>query len=284
MSQPPTLAGWWPSTGLPLGLALGANGSLYMPDEDFSVALRVLSRDGAPLDVFGFGAGFAGYGVALLSDQSVIVADYYGRRVQRSSSNGSLLSHWSTGGQRALFLAVDQSDNVYVTDDEGDAVRKFSSQGALLAQWTVMHPSGVAYVNGQVYVAEMFNGVVNIFTPSGVQQGSFGTGCTWAEQLFFDGAGRLYLADHGLPQLNCFGTDGTLLWTLGPSVAGYPHAVTDFFSVVVAQDGDLFAGDFANRNVLFFSPMSTYATDQSFGALKSRYRGARGAAQPPQDR
>lgn len=278
-SQAPVLVGYWPTVGIPLGLALDANGRLYMPDEDYNVALRVFTQAGSPLAIFGPGAGFEGYGVSVMSDQSILVADYYGRRVQRYSQGGSLLSEWPTGGQRALYIAVDQSENVYVTDDEGDAVRKFSNQGALLAQWTVTHPSGVAFVNGLVYVAEMWNGHVNIYTPDGTPQGSFATGCTWAEQLFYDGVGNFYLADHGLRQLRCFSTSGDLLWTMGPSVPGYPHPVTDFFSVVVAPDGTLLAGDYANRNVLVLRHPPTPTTRLSLGALKARLRVEREAGQ-----
>lgn len=284
-SQSPILVGYWPSTGVPLGLALDANGRLYMPDEhSANLALRVFSQTGTPFGVFDSGTGFEGYGVAVLSDQTILVADYYGRRVRRYAPDGSFLSEWPTGGGRALFLALDESDNVFVTDDEGDAVRKFSSQGTLLAQWTVTHPSGVAYVNGLVYVSEMFNGHVNIYATDGTLQGSFATGCTFAEQLFFDGLGNLYLADHGLHQLKCFSTSGDLLWTMGPSVSGYPYAITDFFSVLVAPDGTLFAGDYANRNVLVFSHPPTPTKSRSFGSLKSRYRGVRVAAQPVQER
>lgn len=277
--QPLAFIGSWPSVGLPLGLVLDAGGRLYMPNEHAAnLALRVFTQSGVPLGIIGSGAGFECYGAAVLSDQTLIVSDYYGRRALRYAQDGSLLSQWWTGGDRAGRLAVDASDNVYIVDDTGDVVRRFSSEGVLLAQWPMAHPGGVACVNGLVYVTETFNGKVNIYTPDGVQQGSFATGCTFASQLYFDAVGGLlYLTDHGLHQLKCFTTDGTLLWTMGPAVPGYPYATTDLFSIVVAPDGTVLVGDYANRNVLIFSQLPTPAAKPTFGALKSRYRGEREA-------
>lgn len=278
-SQEPVYLGSWPTEGLPLGLATSADGRVYVSDERLHVALLVFAQSGTPMTTFVAGAGFLGCGVAVLSDQAIAVSDYYGRRVQRFTHGGVLANEWPTGGQRAAFVAVDGSDNVYVTDDEGNAVRKFSTSGVLLAEWPVNHPSGVACAGGSVYVAEMFGGLVRVYTPDGEPQGSFATGCTWAEQLHYGGDGRLYLADHGLRQLKCFDLQGQLLWLIGPSLPGYGFGQVDYFSVAVAQDGTIFAGDFAHRRVLAFGPPTpTPAARHSFGALKARYRGDRGDA------
>jgi len=273
MCQPPTFIGSWPSGGLPLGLALDASGSLYVADEHNAVGLRVFSQGGVPMGTFNPGGFIESYGIGILSDQSIIFADYYGNRVLRYSAGGTFLSQFATGGTRSAWLAVDESDNVYVTDDQEDKVRKFTSSGALLTQWAVTHPSGVAYTNGQVFVTEMFNGQIKVFSPTGTPQGSFANGATFAQELTANGTGQLYLGDHGTHQLRCFSTDGTLLWTLGPNVPGYPFASVDLVSVVQAPDGTLFAGDFNNRNVLIFVPTPVATARNSFGALKARYRG-----------
>jgi sugar lactone lactonase YvrE len=272
LAQAPTFLGSWPTTGIPLGLCLDASGLLYIPDEYNDVTMRVFTQAGAPVATFP-GTAIESYGVVVRSDQTIMVSDYYGCRVLRYSASGTLLSQFSTGGQRAHELALDASENVFVTDDPGDAVRRFTPQGALLAQWTVTHPSGVAVVDGLVYVAEMFGGNMRIFTLNGTPQGSWPTGCTHAEQLSRDAAGHLYLADFGQHRLKCFATNGTLLWSMGPSVPGYPYPESYFFSVVVAPDGTLYAGDFQNRNVLMFSPLPVSTIRDTMGGLKSRYRG-----------
>lgn len=271
--QPLAFIGSWPSGGLPLGLALDGSGLLYVADEHNAVGLRVFSQGGVPLGMFNPGGLIESYGIGILSDQSIIFADYYGCRVLRYSAGGAFLSQFATGGTRAAFLAVDESDNVYVTDDQEDKVRKFTSSGALLTQWVVTHPSGVAYANGQVFVSEQFNGRISVFSPTGTPQGSFAHGATFPQQLTANGTGELYLGDHGTHQLRCFSTDGTLLWTLGPTVPGYPFASPDLFSVIQAPDGTLFVGDYNNLNVLIFAPTPVATVRNSFGALKARYRG-----------
>jgi DNA-binding beta-propeller fold protein YncE len=183
------------------------------------------------------------------------------------------INTWNLPGLLALYLAVDGQDNVYVTDGSGNTVRVFNgSAGVFVAQWTTPYPSGVACLNGLVYVAGMFNGVVSIFTPNGTPAGSFPTGCTWAEQLSVDPAGDLLLADHGLHQLKCFKPDGTLLWVLGPNVPGYAAGTCDFFSVVAGANGTILAGDYTNRRVLVLGEQATPASSASWGSVKARYR------------
>ena len=271
LSAPITFLGSWPTTGIPCGLALGGNGTLYVGDEYNNIGLRLFSPTGLPMGIFP-GDAVETYGIGILSDQSVVFTDYWGRRVLHYAPDGTFLSQFATGGQVSGWLTVDGSDNIYVVDDPGDRVRKFTSTGALVAGWYVNHPAGIAFTEGKVFVAETFAGNINIFSPDGVPQGSFPTGAGFAQQLRGNGTGQLYLGDHGNHQLRCFTTGGTPLWTLGPAVPGYPFPSADPTTAVQAPDGTLFVGDFLNRNVLIFSPMPTATTHDTFGALKARYR------------
>lgn len=276
-SQPFTFIGSFPADAIPCGLAVGPNGTLYMADEHNATGLRLFSQSGVPMGTFDPGGAIESYGIAFLSDQSIVFADYYGKRVLRYSPAGVFLSQFSTGGVVSSWLAVDGSDNIYVVDDNGNRVRKFTSTGALITDWYVNHPAGITFTEGKVFVTEMFAGHINIFLPDGTPQGSFSNGgATFAEQLNANGAGLLYLGDHGTDQLRCFNTAGALQWTLGPAVPGYPFASPELFSVAQAPDGTLFVGDFNNNNVLIFVPSPTATTRDSFGALKARYRGDSG--------
>jgi streptogramin lyase len=272
MAQPPTFLSAWQVPGLPLGLAVGADGRVFVVDETAAGgAARMYSPTGASLGILGPSNLGQGYGVALSNDNSILIANYSLCSVQRYSPTGTLLASWPVGGSGSLFIAVDDADNVYVTDDEGNAIRKFSKTGSPLAQWTVQHPSVVACFNGSVYVVGMFAGIVSVYSPTGTLQRTFPTGCTWAEQLASDGYGHLYLADHGKHELKCFQDTGELLWTLG-DVPGYAYVHPDFFSVAIGRDGTLYAGGFNDRHVLRFSPRFTGVTRTTFGALKALYR------------
>jgi DNA-binding beta-propeller fold protein YncE len=261
------------SVGIPLGLLLDGAGHLYATCESGGgAALRQFDLSGNLLSAFGAGNPYEGYGVERLSDGSIAVADYYGLQVQRFDESGALLSSWPTGGQRAVYLAVDGTDNVYVTDGEGDRVRKFSAQGNLVADWATPHPTGIAFHLGVVYIAGRNNGTVSKYDPSGSPLGSFPTGLVSAEQLSIDASGDVYVADWGGFQLRKFTPTGTVIWTLGSAVPGYSFGPVRYHGVTVATDGTLYAGDYDHRRVLVFSDMPTAAARISWGEIKYRYR------------
>ena len=273
LSAPVTFIGSFPAGGIPCGLGLGPNGTLYVADEYNNIGLHLFSQSGVPMGTFDPGGAIESYGIGFLSDGSVVFADYYGKRVLHYSTGGVFLGQFSTGGLVSSWLAVDPSDNIYVVDDNGDRVRKFTSTGALITDWYVNHPAGIAFTEGKVFVTEMWAGHINVYLPDGTPQGSFSNaGATFAQQLHANGAGLLYLGDHGTDMLRCFNTAGVLQWTLGPAVAGYPYANAELFSVAQAPDGTLFVGDFNNNNVLIFTPSPTATVRNTFGALKARYR------------
>ncbi len=259
-AQAPTLITSWPTVDIPTGMAIGPSGLVYIYDQA-----------GAPSGAVGT-SNPETYGVGFLRNGDLLVAEYYNHRVDVYSPGLVRLDTWYLPGLLALYLAVDGQDNVYVTDGSDDAVRVVNSAGVLVAQWATSHPSGVAYLNGLVYVAGMFNGVMSIYTPNGTPAGSFPTGCTWAEQLSVDQAGDLLLTDHGLHQLKCFKPDGTLLWVLGPSVPGYAPGTCDFFSVVAGANKTILVGDYTNRGVLVLGEQATPASSASWGSVKARYR------------
>jgi streptogramin lyase len=263
----------WNSVGIPLGLLLDGAGHLYSTCEDGSGAvLRKFDLTGNLLAVFGDTNPYEGYGVVRLSDGSIAVADYYGKRVQRFDDGGTLLSSWPTGGLSAVYLAADASDNLYLTDGEGDRARKFSKPGVLLADWASPHPTGIGYFGGIVYVVGRNNGTVSKYGPTGTPMGSFPTGLTAAIQLAIDASGNLYIADWGAFQLRKFAPNGAVLWTQSSVVPGYAFGPLRQHGVTVATDGTIYVGDYDHRRVLVFSQGSTAAAATSWGQLKARFR------------
>lgn len=271
-AQAPDLLASWPTADIPLGMAVASNGLVYVGTQSGGSALaHIYTQRGVPAGEIG-GSSPETYGVGFLHSGELLVAEYYSHIVNLFSPGGASAGTWALPGNNALFLAVDNLDDVYITDDNGDHMRKVSSGGAVLADWSTPHPAGVAFLNGLVYVAGMWNGIMSVYSPNGTLAASFPTGCTWAEQLSVDSSGNLLLTDHGLHQLKCFRPDGTLLWTLGPSVPDYGPGICDFFSVVPGAGGTILAGDYANRRVLILGARPTPTRLASWGSLKAKFR------------
>ncbi len=262
----------WEIQGPSLGLALDDANSVYAVSAARPMVANKYSPFGVLLQSFMTGYGVEAYGVGLMSNGDLVVADYYRTQVIRFAPDGTPIALWFVGGWRSAYLAVDEHDNVYVTDDEGDRVRKFSSAGVPLGDWPAAHPTGIAYVNGILYVAARNAGKIMRFSPSGTPMGEFPTGAVAAEQLGADNVGRLYLTDWGGFQLHCFTTDGLPLWTQGGDVPGYTYGPVRYHAVAMAPDGTAFIGDYDHDRVLVFASAPTASRSSSWGEIKQRYR------------
>ena len=271
-AQAPVHVTSWPTVDIPLGIAVGPDGLVYVGAQHAGSAMaHVYTQAGDEVNQIGGGSPET-YGLGFLGTGELLIARYYDARVDRFTVGGVFLGTWNMGGSNALYLAVDPDDNVYVTDDNGDRVRKVNSAGVPVANWPVAHPSGIAFLNGKVYVAGMFSGTISVFLPDGTPAGSFPTGTTWAEQLSVDNSGNLLLADVGSSQLKCFEPDGTVLWTLGPNIPGYVAGSCKHMSVAQGPNGTLLVGDYDNRRILVLGQQPTAATSVSWGHVKSQYR------------
>lgn len=102
---------------------MGDDGRVLVPNEFNGLSFfRIFNTTGALLGNAP-GDGVESYGVALLSDRTVVAANDYGREVSRFTPSGALLPTFFTGGARAAHPAVDGTDKIDVSDDEGDLVR-----------------------------------------------------------------------------------------------------------------------------------------------------------------
>ena len=262
----------WPTWDIPLGIAVGSDGLLYVCTQSGGAAMaRVFDADGTEMSRIGEVSPET-YGVGFLSNGRILISDYYHGRIGVFAPAGNRVDTWTIGGFNAAFLAVDAADNVYVTDDNGDRVRKLDGTGQVVASWAVTHPAGVTCLNGKVYVAGMFNQTMNIYLPDGTPAGSFPTGLTRAEQLSVDSSGNLVVADWGAQQLRCFTPQGALLWVLGPGIPGYSANTCRFTSVAGGPNGTLYVGDYDHRRVVVLKEETTAATPTSWGLVKDHYR------------
>ena len=145
----------------PFGVAVGANGIIYVADTDDSVVDAVIVSDSGTA-VLPIGSGFSSpQGVAVDGNGNVYVADTGNNAVKEVAKNGAItiVGHGFFG-------------------PTGVAVNPFCTS------------------NCNVYVADTFNNAIKIVAPDGTVT-KIGSGFSQPQGVAVDGAGNVYVADTG---------------------------------------------------------------------------------------
>ncbi len=196
-----------------------ANIKHYTPAGGF---LGDFGTQGAANDQFYYSRG-----IHVGTDGRIYVPDSGNRRLKVMSKTGALI--WSAPcgtpaltGNYVLFgctsVARDSSGNVYAAAPTEDVVYKFSSTGTLIAKYGT-HGTGAGQLDGaygiairgnRMYVSEMDNNRISVFSLTGQFLGSFGGAGTAhgkfrrPSALAFDASGRLYVTDTGNERVEVF--------------------------------------------------------------------------------
>jgi SMP-30/Gluconolactonase/LRE-like region len=100
--------------------------------------------------------------VAVSPDGNLVyVTDANGSQVWELSSDGALLSKWTSSAvKRPTGVATDPLGNVYVANNGNGTVAKFTAGGKFLKRWSVPAAKSIAVGGGRVYVlTALFNAV-----------------------------------------------------------------------------------------------------------------------------
>jgi DNA-binding beta-propeller fold protein YncE len=118
------------------------------------------------------------------------------------------------------------------------------------------NPAGVAVApDGDVYVSEISNDRVSVFTPKGTFSRSFGGGHIDApEGLAFGLDGNIYVTAVNTSLIAAFAPDGTFLRSFGGPGTGAGQIDTGGSIAVDPATGNLFVGDFFNNRIDVFTP------------------------------
>lgn len=227
----------------PLGLALGADGSLLVSDTGNSRVLRRSNAAGSGTWSVVVGPGNSPgelnnpEGIAFAADGGLLVADTQNDRMQRFSFNGSVPadvwgSRGSTQGQfdEPTGLALDSSGNLYVADTRNDRIQKLAPNGQVLAVYDVTNsapggfnrPEGVAVDSAStLYVTDTGNSRIQIrdaVSGAWTTWGSYGEGLG---SLFFPSGiaigpdGFVYVAEMDRNRIQFFTGDGQFRGSYG---------------------------------------------------------------------
>ena len=249
----------------PMGLALGADGSLYLADSG-NHRIRRVAADGRTTTVAGSGqrghrdgaAASAQFsepsGVAVAADGSVYVADFGSHVLRRIAPDGQVSTVAGSVGQGGfadgapgvnrlrspMDLAFDGSGNLVVLDRSNHAVRVLAPNGMLR---TLAGSGSGGFADGQGSAARFQ-------FPSG---------------LAVDAAGIVYVADTDNQRLRRIDASGQVS-SLAGAVFGRADGVgaaarfSNPKDVAVGADGRLWLVDRGNRSLRWAAPLSLGST------------------------
>lgn len=253
--------------GSPMGLAVGADGSLYVSDSD-NHRVQKLSPDGAVLAVWG-GLGSATgrmnrpWGIAVSADR-VYVADRDNARVQVFDHAGGFVSAWNMQGALPTGIGVGNGF-VYVTDSANHRLLVFTPDGLLAGQWggygglvgQFFWPAGVAVGgDGRVYVADRGNNRVQVFGAGGqflATFGNYGTRCGQFQTAFFLAllpSGNLVISDQMTPRIHEVTTrGGCVTWWHG---AGPDSQLLGPTGITTDGNGRVYVADMPSHRIMTY--------------------------------
>lgn len=246
------------SAGLnaPRGVAVGANGALYISDTGNN-RVRMVSTSGIISTVAGggpiaFGAGYTGpargtrvwpFGLAADSSGALYFVDYVLEAMIRKISSDGVMTTINVGDlvlPSVNGVAVDATDNLYVLDEQtGYISRLFAGGTSGVLVGGLNHAGGIAVdVGGNLYIADTGNNQIRritrtpaggafIIAGSGIADysgdGGPATGAQFsdARSVALDATGDLYIADAGNHTVRVVAPNGVIVTVAGNGIAGF---------------------------------------------------------------
>jgi len=197
----------------------------------------------------GTGPGQFDHPMSIAADaDNVYVGDTLNRRIQRFSRDGDFLMQWPVGSEGAPgwpgALTLAPNGDIYVVDRAAFEVQRFTPNGQLISAFSVWQPSEaqsdvlgvVVDASSTVYVSDLENHRIEIYTQGGTLLGSFGKSCQVS------------------PSSPCLGD------MCGPSY------------LCIAPDGTLLVSEQCNNRVQRFSWAPALISTMPWGSVKSLYR------------
>lgn len=268
------LRGPWPGLFYdPEGLAIDAEGNIYVADEDPG-SLSVLDPSGRRLAHVEFLPGLEerltrGDSLVIPRKGRVILIGLHKLvEVDLAADGGPRLVR--TIGERGTGpgqiedgegLALDGgSGDLYLTDEDNRRIDVFGPDGRLVRTWPVpADPEGICVAGDRVYVTFSKDCWVGCFSKEGEMRFRFGKKGTGPGELevpdyaAVSPRGELYVTDQKNHRIQVFDLEGKHLRTLGgPGSA--PGRLRDPEDIAFDRDGNIVIADGGNHRVQVLSP------------------------------
>ncbi len=205
--------------------------------------------------------------VCLLRDGRIAVADTHYHRIVFFSQAGELLGmlgrHGTGTGEFIYPVAIVQGPDgsIYVAEyGSNDRVQKFTPRGDCILAFgsfgtepgQFQRPSGIAWHDGCLYVADAINNRVQAFTEKGEFRGILGEGVLDLRFPYDIAAapdGTLFVVEYGSGRVTRIDTTGRLLGRYGSTGAGSGHFVTPW-GIAVDSRTRIRVADTGNRRMV----------------------------------
>jgi len=250
---------------VPGDVAVDDNGNIYVAD-DYNHRIQKFDSDGNYLAQWGsFGPGNGQfnqpYRIKYTPDGYLYVGDWGNLRIQIFDTDGNYIDQFSTTGNPGGSFIAENGD-IYVADRTNDVVRWFDSTFATVLTWGGIGSGdgqfstpidiGASPDGGRLYVSDLFNYRIQVFTNNGVYLSQFGgpgtapgqCGNCWG--LAVDNNGFVYVADRVDGKVQIYDEYGGFIeeFFVAPGIVG----------VCFDIDNNLYVADLNNHVVYVFGP------------------------------
>ncbi|MCA9026512.1 MAG: ATP-binding cassette domain-containing protein [Planctomycetaceae bacterium] len=213
-------------------------------------------------------------GVCVLDDGTVAVADTHYHRIVVFTKTGDVLRMFGELGEEPgqfiypVAITKDDSGHVYVAEYGGnDRIQKFKVDGTLVTTFgsfgidegQFQRPSGVVWLDGQVYVADAINNRVQVYSDEGdyretivdaARDGSVNVDYPYDIALGPDAS--LFLVEYGAGRVTRIDLQGKLLGRYGNVGRDEGQFYTPW-GITVDQQGRVFVADTGNHRTVELS-------------------------------
>jgi sugar lactone lactonase YvrE len=207
----------------------------------------------------------------VLQDGRIVVCDTHYHRAIVFSRDGQILDQFGTRGEGPgqfiypVAVCADPDDSLYVCEYGGnDRVQKFTADGEWLATFgdfgtgpqDFQRPSGIAWLDGRLYIADAINNRVLVFTDDGrFVERLGGEGGLELRLPYGVAAGPdavLYIVEYGAGRVTAVTPDGRVVGRYGTVGTGDGHLRTPW-GLAVDSRRRVSVADTGNRRIVELS-------------------------------